>query len=109
LIDAVEEHFPETDHRLTGAITCSILIPAMLHVIWYIIIGFIAGLIAKWIMHVHLGLLTTILLGIVGSIVGGMIARIFSKPADGAPFHPAGLILSIIGGIIVLFILQRFF
>ena len=81
----------------------------MLHIIWYIIIGFLSGLVAKWIMHVHVGLLPTILLGIVGSIVGGLIARIFSKPADGSPFHPAGLILSIIGAIIVLFILQRFF
>jgi uncharacterized membrane protein YeaQ/YmgE (transglycosylase-associated protein family) len=80
----------------------------MLHIIWYIIIGFLAGLIAKLIMHVHLGLLATILLGIVGSIVGGLIARIFSKPSDGSPFHPAGLILSIIGAIIALFILQRF-
>jgi uncharacterized membrane protein YeaQ/YmgE (transglycosylase-associated protein family) len=79
----------------------------MLHIIWYIIIGFLAGLIAKLIMHVHLGLLATIILGIVGSIVGGLIARIFSKPADGSPFHPAGLILSIIGAIIILFILQR--
>jgi uncharacterized membrane protein YeaQ/YmgE (transglycosylase-associated protein family) len=80
----------------------------MLHIIWYIIIGFLAGLVAKWIVHVHLGLLATILLGIVGSIVGGLIARIFSKPSDGAPFHPAGLILSIIGALIILFILQRF-
>ena len=80
----------------------------MLHIIWYIIIGFFAGLIAKWIVHVHLGLLATILLGIVGSIVGGLIARIFSKPTDGSPFHPAGLILSIIGAIIILFVLQRF-
>ena len=80
----------------------------MLHIIWYIIIGFLAGLIAKWIVHVHLGLLATILLGIVGSTIGGLIARIFSKPSDGSPFHPAGLILSIIGAIIVLFILQRF-
>jgi uncharacterized membrane protein YeaQ/YmgE (transglycosylase-associated protein family) len=79
----------------------------MLHIIWYIIIGFLAGLIAKWIVHVHLGLLATIILGIVGSIIGGLIARIFSKPSDGSPFHPAGLILSIIGAIIVLFILQR--
>jgi uncharacterized membrane protein YeaQ/YmgE (transglycosylase-associated protein family) len=81
----------------------------MLHIIWYIIIGFLSGLVAKLILHVHLGLLATILLGIVGSIVGGLIARIFSKPSDGSPFHPAGLILSIIGAIIVLFILQRFF
>jgi uncharacterized membrane protein YeaQ/YmgE (transglycosylase-associated protein family) len=80
----------------------------MLHIIWYIIIGFIAGFIAKVILHgPHMGFLETTLLGIVGSIVGGLIARLFSKPAQDAPFHPAGLILSIIGAIIVLFIVGR--
>jgi uncharacterized membrane protein YeaQ/YmgE (transglycosylase-associated protein family) len=79
----------------------------MLHIIWYIIIGFIAGTIAKWIMHVHAGFLMTVLLGIVGSIVGGLIAQIFSKPAEGSRFHPAGVILSIIGAIIILFIVGR--
>jgi len=44
---------------------------------------------------------------IVGSIVGGLIARLFSRPADGAPFHPAGLILSIIGAVIVLVIVGK--
>ncbi len=43
----------------------------MLHIIWYIILGFLAGLIARLIMHVHMDLLLTTLLGIVGSIVGG--------------------------------------
>jgi uncharacterized membrane protein YeaQ/YmgE (transglycosylase-associated protein family) len=46
----------------------------------------------------------TTLLGIGGSIVGGLIGRLFSKPAPGARFHPAGFIMSIIGAIILLFI-----
>jgi uncharacterized membrane protein YeaQ/YmgE (transglycosylase-associated protein family) len=79
----------------------------MLHIIWYIILGFLAGLIARLIMHVHMDLLLTTLLGIVGSIVGGLIARLFSKPRDGALFHPAGLILSIIGALIVLFAFNK--
>jgi len=79
----------------------------MLHIIWYIIIGFIAGAIANFIMHTHLTFIMTTLLGIVGSIVGGLIARLFSKPAEGSSFHPAGLILSIIGAIIVLFIVGK--
>ena len=81
--------------------------PLMLHIIWYIILGFLAGLIARLIMHVHMDLLLTTLLGIVGSIVGGLIARLFSKPRDGALFHPAGLILSIIGALIVLFVFNK--
>jgi uncharacterized membrane protein YeaQ/YmgE (transglycosylase-associated protein family) len=79
----------------------------MLHIIWSIIIGFIAGAIAAMIMHTHLGFFMTVILGIVGSIVGGLIARLFSKPVEGSPFHPAGLILSIIGSIIVLFIVGK--
>jgi uncharacterized membrane protein YeaQ/YmgE (transglycosylase-associated protein family) len=81
----------------------------MLHIIWSIIIGFIAGAIANFIMHTHLSFLWTTIVGIVGSIVGGLIARIFSKPADGSLFHPAGLLLSIIGAIIVLFVAGKYF
>jgi uncharacterized membrane protein YeaQ/YmgE (transglycosylase-associated protein family) len=78
----------------------------MLHIIWSIIIGFIVGLIARAVMPgaQHLGFVATTLLGIGGSIVGGLIARLFSKPAPGSSFHPAGLIMSIIGALILLFI-----
>ena len=78
----------------------------MLHIIWYVIVGFIVGLVARAVMPgvQHLGLILTTLLGIGGSIVGGLIGRLFSKPAPGATFHPAGFILSIIGAIILLFI-----
>ena len=78
----------------------------MLQIIWYIIVGFIVGLIARAIMPgmQHMGFIMTTLLGIAGSIIGGLIGRLFSKPAPGAAFHPAGFILSIIGAIILLFI-----
>jgi uncharacterized membrane protein YeaQ/YmgE (transglycosylase-associated protein family) len=78
----------------------------MLHFIWYIIVGFIVGLIARAIMPgaQHLGFIMTTVLGIAGSIVGGFIARLFSKPEPGSTFHPAGFIMSIIGAIILLFI-----
>ena len=46
--------------------------------------------------------------GIGGSIVGGLIARLFSKPEPGSKFHPAGFTLSIIGAIILLFIWGKF-
>jgi uncharacterized membrane protein YeaQ/YmgE (transglycosylase-associated protein family) len=36
-----------------------------------------------------------------------MIGRLFSKPEPGSAFHPAGLIISIIGAIILLFILGK--
>jgi uncharacterized membrane protein YeaQ/YmgE (transglycosylase-associated protein family) len=82
----------------------------MLHIIWSILVGFVVGLIARWFVPGAelMGFWATSLVGIGGSIVGGLIARIFSKPKDGAFFHPAGFILSIIGAIIVLFALAHF-
>jgi len=79
---------------------------SMLHIIWYIIVGFIVGWIARAIMPgaQHLGFIMTTLLGIGGSILGGLIGRLFSKPEPGSSFHPAGIIMSIIGAIILLFI-----
>ena len=78
----------------------------MLHIIWSIIVGFIVGLIARSIMPgvQHLGFVATTLLGIGGSIVGGLIARLFSRPAPDSSFHTAGFIMSIIGALILLFI-----
>ena len=78
----------------------------MFHILWMIIIGFLAGWIARAIVPGvdAMGFWMTTGLGIVGSIVGGLIGRVFSKPADGSMFHPAGIILSIVGAIIVLFV-----
>jgi uncharacterized membrane protein YeaQ/YmgE (transglycosylase-associated protein family) len=78
----------------------------MLHIIWSIIVGFIVGLIARSIMpgEQHLTFIMTALLGIGGSIVGGLIARLFSKPQPGSTFHPAGFIMSILGALVLLFI-----
>ena len=78
----------------------------MLHIIWSIILGFIVGLIARAVLPgaQHMGFILTTILGIAGSIVGGLIGRLFSKPEPGTPFHPAGIIMSILGAIILLFI-----
>ena len=83
----------------------------MLHIIWSIVVGFVVGLIARLFVPGAgvTGFFTTALIGIVGSVVGGLIARIFSQPKDGAFFHPAGFFLSIIGAIIVLIIYVHFF
>ncbi|MGH8134661.1 MAG: GlsB/YeaQ/YmgE family stress response membrane protein [Steroidobacteraceae bacterium] len=77
----------------------------MLHYVWMFIVGIIVGAIARFLMPgtEHMGLILTGVLGIVGSFVGGFIARLFSKPAPGATVHPAGLILSVIGALIVLY------
>lgn len=82
----------------------------MLHVLWMFIVGVVVGAIAKWIMPgtESLGIFTTGLLGIAGSFVGGFIARLFSKPPDGAVVHPAGIILSVVGALILLYAWSHF-
>ena len=52
----------------------------MLHLIWYIVVGLIAGIIAKSVMHVHMTIFWTIVLGIIGSIIGGAVTHLFSPP-----------------------------
>ena len=74
----------------------------MIHLIWYILVGLIAGVIGKAVMHVHLTIFWTIVLGIIGSIIGGAVTHMFSKPAN-AQYHPAGLIFSTLGAILVLY------
>ena len=80
----------------------------MLHYVWMFIVGIVVGLIARTIMPAsHMGLIMTGILGIVGSFVGGFVARLFSKPVEGQPFHPAGILMSIVGAIIVLFVVGK--
>jgi uncharacterized membrane protein YeaQ/YmgE (transglycosylase-associated protein family) len=79
----------------------------MFHLIWMFIIGILVGFIANWIMPIgHLGWIMAGVLGIVGSFVGGFIARLFSKPAPGSTIQPAGILLSVIGAVVVLFVVR---
>ena len=79
----------------------------MLSFIWWLIIGLIAGALARLIMPGRdaMGIIATILLGIVGSVIGGLVSWAIwgAETADGG-FRPAGLILSILGAILVLWI-----
>ncbi|KQQ94178.1 MULTISPECIES: GlsB/YeaQ/YmgE family stress response membrane protein [Microbacteriaceae] len=80
-------------------------------IISLIVIGLIAGFIARAVIpgKQNIGILMTILVGIVGSFVGGFLGFLIFQhdPMDGF-FQPAGIIGSIIGAIIVLFLYVRF-
>ena len=74
-------------------------------IIGLIVIGLIAGLIARAIIpgKQSIGILLTIVLGIVGSFVGGFLGfLIFGSDPNGGFLQPSGIIGSIIGSIIVL-------
>ncbi|HVG62086.1 MAG TPA: GlsB/YeaQ/YmgE family stress response membrane protein [Hyalangium sp.] len=73
-------------------------------IIAFIIIGLIAGLIARAILpgRQSMGLLATTLLGMVGSLVGGLIGSLFVRDGRLFDLRPSGVIMSVIGAIIVL-------
>ena len=60
----------------------------MLHLIWYIVVGFLAGCVAKALLHTHLSIMWTIILGIVGSIIGSAVTHLFYPPSAGGSISP---------------------
>jgi uncharacterized membrane protein YeaQ/YmgE (transglycosylase-associated protein family) len=73
--------------------------------LWWLIIGLIAGGLARLLIpgKQPMGLLMTMILGLVGSVVGGLISTaIFGYSAADPGFHTGGLIMSLIGAVIVL-------
>jgi uncharacterized membrane protein YeaQ/YmgE (transglycosylase-associated protein family) len=78
-------------------------------IIVFLVVGLIAGLLARALVpgKDSMGILATLLLGIIGSFVGGAIWALFSddKILD---FQAGGLILSVIGAIIALLVYNRF-
>lgn len=73
--------------------------------IWMIIVGLVAGLLARAIKPGSdpMGWIMTIVLGIVGAMLGGFVAGLIGIDADGGF---TGLIFSVIGAIILLFLYE---
>ena len=81
----------------------------VLFIIVLLIVGFIVGAIARLLMPGRdpLGILGTIALGIAGSFVGGFLQNLIeyhSLSVHG--FHTVGLIGSVIGAWVLLFLLR---
>jgi uncharacterized membrane protein YeaQ/YmgE (transglycosylase-associated protein family) len=75
----------------------------MFGILGWIIFGLIVGAIAKLLMPGRDpgGFIITMLLGIVGAVVGGSVGRALGLYG---PNEPAGIFMSIFGAIFVLFI-----
>ena len=70
-------------------------------ILWMIVIGLVIGALAKLLMpgRDSRGVVMTMLLGIAGSILAGVIGRSAGWYADG---QPAGFIASLLGAIVIL-------
>ena len=71
-------------------------------ILGWILFGLIVGIVAKLIMPGPDpgGMIETILLGIVGALIGGFIGRMLGWYGEG---DPVGFIMAVIGAIVVLF------
>ena len=78
-----------------------------MEIISWLIFGLIIGAIAKLLFpgNEKTGCVSTIALGVLGSVMGGVIAKFLWKPG---PVEPSGWIMSILGALIVLAIVTRF-
>ena len=81
----------------------------IMHIVWMIIVGFIVGVVARFVYPgaIELGFWATSVVGIIGSLVGGVIGGLIWRSADGK-FHPAGFILSVVGALVVLWLYLNF-
>ncbi len=74
-----------------------------MHFLWMAVIGFVVGLIARAIVPgtQSLGVIMTIVLGLVGSFVAGLVGQALGWYQPGAA---AGFIASVVGAVVVLLV-----
>jgi uncharacterized membrane protein YeaQ/YmgE (transglycosylase-associated protein family) len=70
----------------------------------WIVVGAIAGFITNLIMGGKEGVIPTIILGIVGAVVGGFLAGTVLKVADVTGINVESIVVAVIGGVVVVLV-----
>ena len=72
-----------------------------MHILGWILFGLIVGIVAKFLMPGRDpgGFVITVILGIVGALVGGFVGRVLGLYRDG---DPVGFVMAVVGAIILL-------
>ena len=73
-------------------------------IISWIVLGAIAGFLANMIVGGREGLIGTIILGIVGAVVGGYIATTVLHKGDVSGVNIESIVIAVLGAILVLFV-----
>ena len=73
--------------------------------LWIILVGFVVGVLARLIKpgKQNIGIILTVVLGIVGALFAGWVGRFLGWYAQG---EKVGFIASLIGAIVILFIAE---
>ena len=82
----------------------------MLAFMWWMVIGLIAGGLARLLVpgRQPMSLIVTMALGLVGSVVGGFLSSVMFGENPQAPgFQTGGLIMSTIGAVVLLALYLR--
>ncbi|SFO76047.1 Uncharacterized membrane protein YeaQ/YmgE, transglycosylase-associated protein family [Geodermatophilus dictyosporus] len=76
----------------------------MLSLLWLLVVGLVAGLLARALVpgKDSMSLLATLVLGVSGSLVGGLLLGLLTGGLRDRGFGPAGLIGSVTGAVLVL-------
>ncbi len=72
-------------------------------IVWLIIVGAAAGFLATRLMGVELDVITTVILGMAGAIVGGLIVRLFLSVMG----LVGGLVGAVLGAMLMIWLYQK--
>ena len=73
-------------------------------IISWIVLGAIAGFIASMIMGSRDGVIMTVVLGIVGALVGGFLDEALLHKGDVSGVNIESIVIAVIGAVIVIFV-----
>lgn len=73
------------------------------------IIGLIVGVIARYIYPgaIQMSLIWSAVLGIAGSYLAGFIGSLLHRDSSRSAFHPAGIIYSILGALLLIYLARN--
>ena len=81
---------------------------SLFNIVWWCIFGLVAGALARYFVHGRnpMGCFGTLALALLGANIGGFIgSMLFPQRASGV--EPGGMVLSLLGGVLVIVIYQE--
>ncbi|MHA6263153.1 GlsB/YeaQ/YmgE family stress response membrane protein [Arenibacterium sp. CAU 1754] len=75
-----------------------------MHFVWLIIVGVAAGFLATRMMRMETDVLTTVIIGVAGALIGGLVLRVLLTITGAL----AGLVGAVLGALLLIWIYQKY-